>query len=207
MFRWAADGGSLYFSREPYGLGGYILFSGASSLYKISLADRKVIELITLDPQGNRFICLDALSLDERLVADHCAPKVIKVRDLTNGATTTIQPPAEVTDFGLMGSTRFSPDGQRVAFALARGNPGGEQGWVAVSESLSGGSTLIATSAPGQYYTVAAWLNAGTLLLQSNSMQCSPACSSELWTINTDGSNLVKVADGAFLAVLAGPQN
>ena len=115
--RWAADGKSLYFSREPYGLGGYILFSGASSLYKVNLADKQVTEVIPIDFKAAHFICLDALSLDARMVADHCTPNVITIRDLSAQTATAIQPPAEITDAAMLGSARFSPDGQRVAFA------------------------------------------------------------------------------------------
>lgn len=205
--RWTADGSALYFSREPYGLGGYILFNGASSLYKITTADKQVTEIVPLDFKSPHFICLDALSLDGRWVADHCDPKVISVRDLSNGAVTSIQAPAEVTDYALLGSARFNSDATRVAFALARGNPEGEQGWVAVSDSLSGASHLVATSQAGQYFTVAAWLNNSTLLLQSNTLNCNPVCASALWTVGVDGSNLTKVADGTFVAIIGAAQN
>jgi hypothetical protein len=43
---WSADGKSLYFSREPSGLGGYIVFPGASSLYKIDIGSKQITELI-----------------------------------------------------------------------------------------------------------------------------------------------------------------
>ena len=42
---WSADGQLLYFSKEPVGIGGYIPFAGASSLYQIDLASKKVKEL------------------------------------------------------------------------------------------------------------------------------------------------------------------
>jgi hypothetical protein len=204
--RWSSDGQSLYFSKEPVGIGGYIPFSGASSLYRINLSDRQITALIPFDESGHSMICLDAFSADERFVADHCTDGVITVRDLTTGQSTTIQPPADVTDFGLMGGAQFSPDGTRVAFALAQGDPNNEQGWVAVSDSLSGASSLVITGAPGQYFTVVAWLNASTLLLQSNALQCNPTCTDELWTVGIDGSNWLKVADGTFLTLVDGYQ-
>lgn len=203
--RWDAANHALYFSQEPSGIGGYILFGGASSLYRVSLADKSVTEVIPFNPQGGAFLCLDAMSLDNRLLADHCTENVITVRDLSNGQTSTVTPPADLTGYGRMGGARFSPDGQRLAFALAKGDPDAEQGWVAVSDSLSGTSHLILTSAVGQYYTVAAWLNDNTLLLQSTSLQCgNGVCPNELWTVAPDGSNLQKVADGSFIAVAGG---
>ena len=106
------------------------------------------------------------------------------------------------TRFTLVGSVRFNPDQTRVAFALAKGNPDAEQGWVAVSDSLSGPSKLIATDKPGRYFTVASWLNADTLLLQSNSLTCNPTCTNSLWVVKVDGSGLTHIADGNFLTLL-----
>src|SRR5512139_2915711 len=155
--RWSQDGQFLYFSTEPYGIGGYILFSGASSLQRINVTDRSVQEVIPYNLNGGQALCLDELSSDERLVADHCARTSITIRDLSNGQTTTIQPPAEVTGFNLVGSARFSPDLTRVAFALAKRDPQNEQGWVAISDGLSGGSKLIVTGQPGEYFTIVGW--------------------------------------------------
>ena len=200
--RWSRDGQSLYVSTEPTGIGGYILFAGASSLYRVNVNDRSVQEVIPFNGNGGKLICIDELSSDERLIADHCAKTSIAIRNLSSGQTTTIQPPADVTGFNFVGSARFSPDLARVAFALAKGVPGAEQGWVAVSDSLSGPSKLIATSEPDRYFTVASWLNADTLLLQSNSLTCTPTCTNSLWTVKIDGSGLTHIADGTFLTLM-----
>jgi hypothetical protein len=200
--RWSRDGQSLYFSTEPDGIGGYILFGGASSLYRVNVNDQSVQEMIPFNVNGDRMICIDELSSDERLVADHCAKTSIAIHDLSSGQTTTIQPPADVTGFNFVGSARFSPDLTRVAFALAKGDPSAEQGWVAVSDSLSGPSKLIATDKPGRYFTVAGWLNADTLLLQSNSLTCNLTCTNSLWVVKVDGSGLTHITDGTFLIML-----
>ncbi len=200
--RWSADGKSLYFSREPFGIGGYILFPGASSLYKLDVATKQITEVIPFKlGAGAQVICLDALSGDDRLVADHCTDKVITIRDLSTGQSTVIQPPTEISGFGPLGSARFSPDGTRVAFALAKGDPSGEQGWVAVSDALSGGSKLVLTGQTGQSFIVIGWLNANTLLLQTDTLQCNPDCPSSVWTVGIDGGGLTKVADGIFLTL------
>ena len=70
-----------------------------------------------------------------------------------------------------------------------------------------GASHLVATSQAGQYFTVAAWLNNSTLLLQSNGLNCNPACTSALWAVGVDGSNLTKVADGTFVTIIGSAQN
>jgi hypothetical protein len=201
---WSADGQSLYYSREPVGIGGYILFGGATSLYRYNLADRSVAELIPFDINTG-MICLDDLNADLTLAAGHCGdPKTITLRDLAGGPDQTITAPGTVTDFNVVGSARFSPDGQRVAFALAKGVPDAEQGYVAVSDGLGGASNFVATTDPGSYYTVLAWLDDSTLLLQLETMACNPTCESSLWTIGIGGDNLTKLSDGRFLALRGG---
>ncbi len=200
--RWSADGKSLYFSKEPVGIGGYILYGGASSLYRIDLATQQITDLIPIDFQKGIFTCLDALSPDYSMVADHCTAGVITVRSLDTGHSVTILPPSEVTDSGVMGSARFSPDGSRLAFALAKGNPDAEQSWLAVSDGLDGGSKLVLTGKTGEYFTVLGWLDDGTLLVQINSLTGNSAMPYSVWTVNVDGTGLNKVTDGTFLTLV-----
>ncbi|OGN92724.1 MAG: hypothetical protein A2Y88_00985, partial [Chloroflexi bacterium RBG_13_48_10] len=77
---WSADGQSLYFSKEPVGLGGYIPFSGASNLYKINVVTKDITEIIPQTPLTSPQTCLDAISGDYRFVVDHCAQNVITIR-------------------------------------------------------------------------------------------------------------------------------
>ncbi len=198
---WSADGQSLYFSKEPVGLGGYILFNGASNLYKIDLATKDVTEIIPQTPLTSTQTCLDAISGDYRFVTDHCTQNVITVRDLLNGGSTTIQAPTDVTGYRLMGSARFSPSGDRVAFALAKGDPNAEQGWLAVGDSTGGTAQLILTSDAGSYYSILGWLDDQTLLVQSNTLG-NPNVGSQLFTVAVDGSNPTKVADGSLLTII-----
>ncbi|HZY41549.1 MAG TPA: hypothetical protein VFF59_06075 [Anaerolineae bacterium] len=200
--RWSLDGQSIYYSKEPYGLGGYIPFAGASSLYRVTVADRTTQELLAFNPNAGRAACLDDLSSDGRLVAHHCDGALISVRDLGNDFPMKISPPVDAAGFRLAGSARFDPSASRVAYALAVGDPDNEQGWVAVSRDLSGPSQLVLASNRGEYLTVIGWLNADTLLVQSNGVQCKPTCASSVWTVGLDGSGLTKVADGTFLAVV-----
>jgi tricorn protease-like protein len=126
------------------------------------------------------------------------------VRTLAGGGSDqTITPPGTVTDFRLVGSARFSPDGKRVAFGLAKADPSAEQGYVAVSDGLEGQSNFL-TTIEGGYYTVVAWLDNKTLLLQNNTLACNPDCTNSLWTIGVDGANLTKLTDGTFLTFVAG---
>ena len=203
--RWSADGQSLYFSREPVGIGGYIPFSAASSLYRYSLADKTVTALMPFNPQaGGKMLCLDDLTPDASLEVGTCVTsKAITVHSLAGAPDQTISAPSAVLDYRLLGGARFSPDATQVAFALAKGDPSGEQGYVAVSNGVSGPANFVALSPAGHYYTVVAWLNANTLLLQDNVLACNPTCLNSLWTIGTDGANLTKVADGTFLTLVS----
>jgi hypothetical protein len=198
---WSADGQSLFFSKEPVGLGGYILFGGASNLLKIDIATKDVTEVIAPTPSNGSQICMDAISGDYRFVADHCTQNVITVRDLQSGGSTTIQVSPDFTGYRVMGSARFSPAGDRVAFALAKSDPNDEQGWVAIGESTGGTAQLILTSDAGSYYSVLGWLDDQTLLVQSYSI-VDPNGVNQVFTVTVDGSVVTKVADGSLLTVI-----
>jgi hypothetical protein len=201
---WSADGQSLYFSKEPLGLGGYILFGGGSDLYKVDINTKEVIQVIPLGPSDGPQACLDAISPDFRYVADHCSQNAIIIRDLVNGTSAIIQPPLGASGYRFVGSAHFSPDGNHLAYALARGEQGNEQGWIALTQ-INGTSVVILTSPAGSFYTLDGWLDNQTLLVQStNTQECLPDCATELWALNTDGGSPTKLADGKFLAFISG---
>jgi hypothetical protein len=198
---WSENGQFLYFSKEPVGIGGYIIFNGASNLYKINIANRQVSEIIpqasSTQPQG----CLDAISLDHSYVADHCTANEITIRDLQTGTSTSLQVPADVSGYRLMGSSRFSPSGDQVAFALAKGNPDNEEGWVAVGSSSGGVANLVLTGEPGSFYNVLGWLDDNTLLVHSIPVSI-PNSASQLVIVSSDGSNPTTAAQGVLLAII-----
>jgi len=191
VVRFSTDGQRLFFSQEPLGLGGYILFSGVSNLSALDLASGGTTQLVPDAAAGT--ICLDDFAPDVSLVALHCNQKSIDVLDTTTGTLVQIAPPAAITDWQVHGDVRLSPDQSRVAYALARGDPNNEQGWVAVSDGLTGTSRLVATAPAGDYYSVKGWLNATTLVLQS--WGAKPG----VWVVQADGSDLRRVTDGFFL--------
>lgn len=199
---WTSDGQSLLFSREPMGMGGYYVFIGASSLYQLSLADGQVTPIVEYEADRSTWLCLDALSPDRAWLAVHCRPSThIALRNLSGGVPTTISPPEEVGQDFITGSARFSPDGDRIAYGLAIPNPDGEQGWVAVSDGLSGGSHIVVARAGG-HYQVATWLNQDTLLVQWIPVPCGDGCAGDsLWTVGVDGTGLTQVAQGTFVTL------
>jgi tricorn protease-like protein len=159
-------------------------------------------------------------------VTDHCTQDVITIHDLSTGGTTTIQPPAEVTGYQQMDSARFSPTGDRVAFAMAQGDPNNERGWVAVGDRSGGVAKLIMVMVgdAGSYYTVQGWLNDQTIYWLSHEFEPIPIDSyytvqgwlddqtllvqsnsdvgGQLFTVGVDVSNPTKVADGSLLTVI-----
>jgi hypothetical protein len=191
--RWGFDRQSLYFSKEPLGLGGYILFGGASNLW---VYDFNADSSQALVDNPDNFICIDDLSPDETLLADHCALLVIGVTNLLVNEITVVDPPEELSQANVVGGARFSPDGQRLAFGIARNDPQDEQGWIAVSEDLDGGSRTIATAPPGDYFNVAAWLDGNTIVLQSWGQ--APG----VWVVGADGSGLQRLSDGIYLGLM-----
>ncbi len=201
---WSADGQSLYFSKEPIGLGGNILFGGGSNLYKIDISTKEVTEVIPAGPMDGPQACLDAISADYRYVADHCSQNIITVRDLVNGISATIQLPSDFTDARFVGSARFSPNGNHLAYALARGEEARLQSAVAITQ-LNGGSMLILSGQDGILYSLVGWLDDQTVLVQSTNLSlCMPDCATELWALRIDGSAPIKLADGRFLALVTG---
>lgn len=75
-----------------------------------------------------------------------------------------------------------------------------------VSDGLTGGSHVIVRSEPGTFFTVRAWLNDETLLIQSNPVACDPSCATSIWLTTTDGRTLTKVSDGTYLTLVDGYQ-
>lgn len=197
VMRWSQKGTRLYFGKEPVGIGGYILFSGLTNLWSLDPATGKATEMLH-ERAPDAAVCIDDLSPNDRWVADHCKVKSMEVTDLTNRSVKSIAAPANVTQFGSVGGARFSPDSARLAYALARQDPNNEQGWVALADVARGTSTLISTSPAKDYFSVASWLDAKTLVLQSYGVMPG------IWTVNTDGSNLKRLGDGTFVGLVAG---
>ena len=204
VWGWSGDGQQIYYSLQPIGLGGAIPLVGANSLYRFDIAAKTAAPLVPV-AQGEGFRsngCLDALSLDNRYAAEHCTPNMITIMDLATGGHTSIQPPAEVSSFDVIGGARFSPTGNRLAFALVKGDPTERTGWVAVSDGISGASRVVMTGTAGSDYNVLGWLDDQTLLVQQNDDVCSPTCANQIWMVGLDGSQPVKLAEGTFLTML-----
>jgi hypothetical protein len=201
-WRWRQDG-RLFLTKQPVdGMGGFPAFVNADNLWVFDPQSGDSTERVSHDVTGGR-LCLDAIAPDDRLAAHHCDSGQITLLDLETGKSSAVSLPAPVTGDMELGSVRFSPDGSRIAFAAMSGGSGMPEetrGYVAVSDSLnlSGVSRLIVSSEPGQWFSVAAWPSPDRLVLQSH--HAGPDGLPAVWTVRADGSGLVKLAEGTFLA-------
>jgi uncharacterized protein YraI/WD40 repeat protein len=200
-WRWSR-GRRLFFTKQPVaGMGGFFPFTNAANLWVYDLQDGSSTELVS-DAVTDGRLCLDAISPDDRLVAHHCEEGSITLLDLETGEATTVRLPDPTASDTHVGSLRFSPDGSRIAFAVMTGGYGmieETQGYIVVSDNLSGDSHIIATSEPGEWFSVAEWLWSDTLVLQSH--YAGPDGWPAVWTVQADGNGLVKLVDGTYLDV------
>jgi hypothetical protein len=203
-WRWHQDG-QLYLTKQPVeGMGGFPPFASAANLWLFDPQGGGSVELVSNEVTGGK-PCLDAVSLDDRQVAHHCNESEITVLDLDTGRATSISLPEHVRSDVQLGSARFSPDGSRLAFAAMVGGvqmAEGTRGYVAVSDGLSGGSHIVATSATGDWFSIAAWLPGDMLVLQSH--PAGPSGWPAVWVARADGSELIKLGEGTFLAKFDG---
>jgi tricorn protease-like protein len=201
-WRWREDG-QLYYTRQPVeGMGGLPAFVNAANLWLYDPQSGGSVGLVSNEVTGGK-LCLAAISADDRQVVHHCEEGGMAILDLETGNATTVRLPDQVTSELLLGSVRFSPDGSRIAFAAMRGGYQqieGTQGYVAVSDNLGlcPSSHVIVTREAGEWFSVAGWLSDDRLVLQSHPV--GPDGWPAVWTVHADGSGLVKLAEGTFLA-------
>ena len=195
-YQWTADGKLLY-EQQPVGIGGYILFAGLNSLYQYDPAANASNAIFPAGPTPN--LCLAALfpgDLSRGVFTCFANEKNgLTFRSLPDGGLLQTVPPVE--DQGTAGSVVFSPDGTRLAYAVARNDPNQEHGQVVVIPTdLSSAPKSIASVEPG-YFSVSGWANATQIVFQRyENDQIS------VWKVNTDGSDAAKIADGQFVGLI-----
>src|SRR5690606_24250279 len=190
--RWSEDGQRLFFAEEPSGLGGYIPFDGYSSLYVYDVAAGGDPVLLVPNSRAG-MICIDDLSPDEQLIVHHCDPDRLTLFDMASGESTAVESPVTAGENQLAGSARFSPDGSRVAYGIARGNPEDELGYLILADVASGQAELIGESEPGSIFRVLSWLDDSTLLVEMSGME------NTLWRLPLDGGEPVLLGQGFYL--------
>jgi Tol biopolymer transport system component len=196
-FKWLDDG-RLLFIYVPTGIGGYILFNGFAgiSVYDPSAANQAVTPLLAPDAPGSGILCVNGVSPDLKVAVTTCGSQTqgqIILRDLSSDKLTAIP---MLPEQGQAGSIFYSPSGEWLAYAVARGNRDDEAGKAAVVSS-AGGEPQVIASFSGGYVQVAGWIDEDTLLLQTYQNDLA-----SLWEVRRDGSALSKLADGIFIGVI-----
>jgi len=120
--QWSQDGKTLYFTNEPYGIGGYILFRGGPDLQKVDVATGTVTPI--LDDLG----CLCAMSIapDGSMVARIIGvePLVLVLHDIATGKEQTSNLAAGHLQAG---DILWSADQKSLVYTLAVSNPDSEK--------------------------------------------------------------------------------
>jgi hypothetical protein len=189
---WTADG-KLLFDYSIVGIGGYILYGGNNSLYSLDPATGEVTAIIPAEE--NHGICLDTYRLDLGRAIFNCSKNgsELVIRSLVDGSERSLPAP---DGYPVVGSARYSPDGQWIAHSAARGNPDDEAGVVLVVPSdLRAEPVVIAQVSGNRYPSVQGWLDNDTILYTQNEWEPS---TSTIWTVKRDGSGLNQIASGLF---------
>jgi hypothetical protein len=122
--RWSEDGQWLYFASIPYGIGGYILFSGILDVRRMPVQGGSVeVILPELSLMGDAVISPDDSTLAYIRSAYGQNPDVmimeLVLQDITSGNSRAMKLPAGYLQ---VGAITWSPDSQSLALALAVGN-------------------------------------------------------------------------------------
>ena len=172
--RWSNDLENLYFTEEPSGLGGYILFKSWYDLKRINLESKEIISY-----GGGIY----DISTDEQLltkVTTYASGEVsILAQKLVGEENYSFLIPLE-GGFTSAGNVYLSPSGTRIAYDLVANNPDEEKYRVVVG-NLADGETVTVVEQADFFPNVVRWLDDETLLLDANGVY---------YLVNADGSDL-----------------
>jgi len=190
---WTADGKVLY-NLSQTGFGGYILYGGSNSLYSYDPASQQAVSYVPANELHG--LCLDSYRLDLNKVAFNCGPSgsEVVIRDLATMDEKHIPP---YSGYLLAGSIRFSPNGEQLAYATAKGDPEAEEGKLMLLNTDLNGEPIAITSINNGYFYVESWIDADTLLVTRNDRMAATT----IFKINRDGSDEQPLATGWFVAM------
>ena len=115
--QWSRDGRYLYFTDEPYGIGGYILFWGGPDLQQVDLATGTITEI--LPDQG--CLCAMSLSPDGATLAVIAGidPLELVLRNILDGTERRTQ---LESGHWQAGNIVWSPEGKSLMYTMAIGD-------------------------------------------------------------------------------------
>lgn len=138
------------------GMGGYVLFEADPTvIYQIDLETKNVVNL-----SRGELVVQDIYNDDMVAFSDLKQKKVV-LRRINGNFQQEVKVPSK---YGQFGNVRFSPDGTKVSYAAAVGNPDKEVGAVFMIDVQTGKQTLVSeTNEPNKYFEVDGWKDNGTV--------------------------------------------
>ncbi|MCH8049280.1 PD40 domain-containing protein [Patescibacteria group bacterium] len=130
----------VYIEVNPDGLGGYILYGGAYSLYEANLLTNEIRRIFysgiatDISPDGKW------LTYVETEVSDSDVNFVIALLNLETNESVSYNVPQE---YGQAGGATFSPNGKKIAYSAAVGDPENESSAIYVIDLETGEQTLV----------------------------------------------------------------
>ena len=192
-YRWLPDGRLLYID-SPTGIGGYILFNGFAGMHIFDPANNKLTNLTPGIGAGQ--LCLSEISPDLKFLTSTCAtnqPATLSYIKLADNSVVSITRQAEQNQ---VGSPVWSPAGDTIAFAYARGDGSNELGKIAVVADGGTSPKILGIVANG-YYNVKVWINQNQFLAQRYEGEFN-----SIWIFNRNGGDPQKLADGVFISLI-----
>jgi hypothetical protein len=156
--RW--EDGDLIYAWQVTGIGGYILFFGWSSFYRYSPVDDISTPLVPVSDESAG-PCWYAVSPDGEYAVGGCGEGGMRERDLSSGADTVFP---VLPDQGQQGGAAYSPSGERLAYAIARGNYEDESGQVLLRMNRGEDPMVLSTQAPA-YFERILWVDEGRMVV------------------------------------------
>lgn len=192
-YRWLPDGRLLYID-SPTGIGGYILFDGFAGIHIYDPSNNKLTNLTPGIGAGG--LCLNGISPDLKVVTSTCAagqPGTLSYITLTNNNVVSISRQAEQNQ---VGSPVWSPSGEYMAYAFARGDGSDELGTVAVVPDGGTSPKILGTVSKG-FYNVKAWISQDQFVAQR-----FEGALNSIWIFDRESGDPQKLADGVFIGLI-----
>lgn len=135
------------------GIGGYILFEADPEMvFQIDLHTGDVLDLT------RKGLVLQDIFEDDLVAWSDVVARKVVVRRINGNFQMEFIVPKKYTQFG---NVKFSPDGKRVAYAVAIGNPEAERGAVYNADLETGKQVLVSeTDSAQKYFEVNGWKDA-----------------------------------------------
>lgn len=146
---------------------GYLLFGVCPRhIYRLDLESKEFINLLGAQPSP--LDLAEDVSADERYLAvgsnsllEGKSKLFIVIKPLAEGEEQPLAFPI-AEEYKQLGDIHFSPDGSKVAYAVASGDLKNEKGAVVVLELVNGRhTTIVKTTEPKTYYRVFGWKPSG----------------------------------------------